>query len=242
MEEEWFKKWFNSPYYHILYQKRDRLEASAFIDRLILFLGLPSGSRILDLACGQGRHSRYLATKSFEVTGIDLSGRSIRYAQAFEKENLRFFRHDMRDSFRINYFDATFNFFTSFGYFDSPKDDLKTLKSVSDGLKKNGVFVLDFFNSNYIIAHLKSESEHWINGLHFKVKRRIEGKHVIKEIAFQDQREDYFFQEKVRLFTLQEFKSLFIKVGLNLFQTFGNYELQEFNLEKSPRLILLAKK
>ena len=73
MQQSWFKDWFNSPYYHQLYFKRDDKEAEAFIDKLINYLKPPAGSTMLDVACGKGRHSIQLANKGFDVTGIDLS-------------------------------------------------------------------------------------------------------------------------------------------------------------------------
>ena len=76
---------------------------------------------MLDVACGKGRHSRFLAEKGYDVTGIDLSEYSIGEALKYEAENLHFYRHDMRLPFWINYFDYAFNFFTSFGYFQQPK-------------------------------------------------------------------------------------------------------------------------
>src|SRR5688572_24580227 len=112
-ERNWFKEWFNSPYYHLLYNHRDDKEAITFINQLIKYLAPPVGSRMLDVACGKGRHSKALAEMGFDVTGIDLSFESINEALEFADENLHFFQHDMRLPFWINYFDYAFNFFTS---------------------------------------------------------------------------------------------------------------------------------
>ena len=75
--QEWFGKWFDSPYYHILYHDRDFQEAQQFIDNLINVLGLSKTDNILDVACGKGRHSIYLNQKGFDVTGFDLSEQNI---------------------------------------------------------------------------------------------------------------------------------------------------------------------
>nr|MCU0349019.1 methyltransferase domain-containing protein [Saprospiraceae bacterium] len=117
-KSDWFKNWFNSPYYHLLYKNRDEQEAKNFIDRLLTELRPLDGATVLDLACGKGRYSRYLASKQYKVTGLDIAEESIRFAQQFENEHLSFFQHDMRLPYRINYFDYIFNFFTSFGYFE----------------------------------------------------------------------------------------------------------------------------
>src|SRR5664279_4672531 len=105
MQETWFKDWFNSSYYHLLYFNRDDREAAAFIDKLINYLQPHPGSKMLDVACGKGRHSIQLAGKGFDVTGIDLSEDSILEALKNENDQLHFYQHDMRLPFRINYFD-----------------------------------------------------------------------------------------------------------------------------------------
>ena len=92
----WFESWFDSPYYHLLYQNRDSGEAKHFIDNLTNYLHLPKQSKLLDLACGKGRHSIYFSQKKFITTGIDLSEQSIHYALQFENDSLSFFIYDMR--------------------------------------------------------------------------------------------------------------------------------------------------
>ncbi|MCB9050291.1 MAG: methyltransferase domain-containing protein [Lewinellaceae bacterium] len=237
---EWFENWFDSPYYHILYKNRDESEAEGFIDNLLDTLSPRAGARVLDLACGRGRYSRHLAGKGFEVTGIDLSVQSINFARQFEKDNLSFFTHDMRLPFRSNYFDFIFNFFTSFGYFQEEKDDIKTLRNVAIGLRPGGIFVLDFFNSAYVASRLTGSEEKEVDGIRFKMHKRVEGQHVIKTIDFRDKGKDWHFEERVRLFTPEDFDRLFEAAGLRILKTYGDYQLQPFNREESPRLILSA--
>src|SRR6187455_1959490 len=101
----WFESWFNSPWYHILYEHRDEQEAEEFLDALLDHLQPKPGSSMLDLGCGKGRHSIYLNQKGFNVTGIDLSPESIMHCRKWENETLSFFVHDMRHLFRTNDFD-----------------------------------------------------------------------------------------------------------------------------------------
>src|SRR4051812_7062245 len=145
----WYKDWFDSPFYHKLYFERDEKEAKDFIHKLIHFLEPATGSRILDVACGRGRHSRILAAMDFDVTGIDLSFGSINYAKQFEQENLHFYQHDMRYLFRINYFDLAFNFFTSFGYFSTRREHDDAMRTIAAGLRPGGLFVIDYLNVHY---------------------------------------------------------------------------------------------
>lgn len=138
MQNTWFKNWFNSPYYHLLYKNRDRAEAAAFIDKLVQYENPAANSLMLDIACGKGRHARQLAAKGFDVTGIDLSVESIEAANQFATDNLHFYRHDMRLLFWINYFDYAFNLFTSFGYFRTQREHDDAMRCMSKALKKIG--------------------------------------------------------------------------------------------------------
>src|SRR5215211_5912070 len=108
----WFKTWFDSVYYHRLYQNRNEKEACLFIDALIDELQPAKGSAMLDLGCGSGRHSKYFASKGYHVTGMDLAFSSIREASKHRHANLDFYQHDMRMPFGSRRFDYVFNFFT----------------------------------------------------------------------------------------------------------------------------------
>ena len=130
---KWFSSWFDTPFYHILYKDRNDKEAHAFMDTLTHYLNFPENGTILDLACGKGRHSLYLNTLGYNVTGVDLSENSINFAKQFENETLRFKVHDMCVPFGEK-FDGVFNLFTSFGYFDDDEDNLNTIKAIKTNL------------------------------------------------------------------------------------------------------------
>ncbi|MGL4598779.1 MAG: class I SAM-dependent methyltransferase, partial [Bacteroidia bacterium] len=133
----WFASWFDSPYYHLLYRNRNQDEAAQFIRKLGNFLAVLPASHALDLACGKGRHAVQLHKLGLRVTGIDLSPESIVEARKLEQEGLEFFEHDMRRPFRINYFDYVFNLFTSFGYFQSKRDNQLAISGMIKALKPN---------------------------------------------------------------------------------------------------------
>src|SRR5690242_14410194 len=101
----WFKSWFDTAYYHKLYAHRSEKEAADCIDELIAELQPPPHAVMLDVGCGNGRHCRQLASKGFNVTGIDLAFSSIRQAKRYETSTLQFFQHDMRELFGSNYYD-----------------------------------------------------------------------------------------------------------------------------------------
>lgn len=238
----WYEDWFDSEYYHKLYKNRDAREAQFFLDNLLTLLQLPASAQLLDLACGKGRHSIYLSKKNFSVTGIDLSENSIHEACKSATEKLFFYRHDMRLPFRINFYDAVFNLFTSFGYFENEKDNDKVLRSTALALKKNGIFVLDFINAEKAIREIKKSEIKISDGVRFEIKRSFENGFIVKKIIFSDAYKTYHFMEKVRAFHLSDFEKLFQKNGLKIEHVYGDYSLRPFDEKNSDRLIIIAKK
>ncbi|WP_396198619.1 class I SAM-dependent methyltransferase [Flavobacterium sp.] len=238
--ENWFSTWFDSPYYHILYKNRNEDEAQVFMDNITNYLNMPENGTILDLACGKGRHSIYLNKLGYQVTGVDLSENSIAIATESSNESLRFKTHDMREPTNETY-DAVFNLFTSFGYFDTYEDNIKTLKAIKDSINEYGFGVIDFFNADFIIENLVAEETKKIDGITFNIKRFVENKKVIKEIRFEDKGESFFFTEKVSAFTLSDFESMMEEAGVFLLEIFGDYKLRKFYKTKSERLIMIFK-
>lgn len=242
MQRKWFQYWFNSPYYHILYSQRNDEEAEFLIDNLSSYLKPKANSRVLDIACGRGRHSIYLNKKGYDVTGIDLSEQSIKYAQQFEQKNLHFYVHDMRKLSYINYFNIALNLFTSFGYFETEKDHVNALKSFRKGLKEDGILVIDYFNTQKIIKNLTNQEIKTIDGIEFHLHKFVAEGKIIKHINFEHKLKTYAFEERVQAFLLADFERMLTKSGLNITATFGNYALDPFDEIKSDRLILVCKK
>ncbi|MEO6229378.1 MAG: class I SAM-dependent methyltransferase [Ferruginibacter sp.] len=243
-KQSWFKDWFNSPYYHQLYFNRDEVEAAAFIDKLIVHLKPKPGSRLLDVACGKGRHSRHLAQKGFDVTGIDLSEDSIEEALKFESETLHFYRHDMRLPFWINYFDYAFNFFTSFGYFKTEREHDNSIRTIAQSLKSGGCFVLDYLNVHYAEDHLVHQFEQEIADINYFITKWFDETHFYKKIVVEDDAlsEPLVYTEKVAKFSLGDFTDMLAYQDLQIQEVFGDYNFANYDVRKSPRLILIAKK
>ena len=242
MEKEWFSSWFDTPYYHTLYKNRDYSEASLFIDNIVSFLKLEPGADCWDLCCGKGRHSIYLNKKGFRVVGTDLSKESINEANKSANDTLEFYSHDMRKLFRTNYFDAVFNLFTSFGYFEKRQDDVNVFSSVEKSLKPEGKFVFDFLNASCVKAGLIPKHEVTMDGITFHISKTIENNTVIKNIKFSDKGHTYHFEEHVKLFDKEYIEGLATECNLKVLNVFGNYQLDSFDINSSPRLILVLQK
>jgi len=240
---EWFASWFDSEHYHKLYARRDEAEAAAFLDRLIARLAPPSRAVMLDLACGAGRHSAHLGAKGFDVTGIDLSAASIDRARARLAPNARFLRQDMRESFGSSAYDYVFSLFTSLGYFDDPGENLAVLNNVATALKAGGTLVVDYLNVRHAEQRVVAEETVERDGTIFRISRWSDREAFFKRIAVHAEgKAPVEFQERVAKLTLADFSFVFALSGFEIEQRFGDYELSPFDAERSPRLILVARK
>ena len=235
---KWFQSWFNTSYYHLLYTNRDYKEAEVFIKNIVKYLNLDKDDSILDLACGKGRHSIFLNSLGFNVTGLDLSKNSIKEAKTRESSSLHFDVHDMRNLYNTQ-FEVVLNLFTSFGYFEKDIDNFKVIQTIKSSLKQNGIGVIDFMNSPQVIENLIAQNSHKIDGVTFKLKRSYSDGFITKDIDVSDSDKTYHFQEKVRAYSFQDFEVMLSNAGLHLLECFGNYKLEPFNIKTSKRLILI---
>jgi SAM-dependent methyltransferase len=242
-KQSWFAAWFDTQYYQQLYQHRDHEEAEKFIDALLDELQPPKDSVMLDLGCGTGRHSKYLASKGYTVFGIDLAASSIREARKSSNESLYFFKSDMRKPFGKNNFDFVFSFFTSFGYFDSCAEDNQVIRNMRTALKNDGTIVIDYLNVDYAEDHLVAVEEKEIDGVWYHINRWSDDRFIYKRIAIQDQQPRMnSYTEKVAKFRLKDFNDFFEENGLKTTAVFGDYKLSDYDPQHSKRMILMAKK
>jgi SAM-dependent methyltransferase len=221
-----------------LYSSRDDHEAKGFIEALQSYLNIKPGAFVLDAACGKGRHAKMLQRLGMDVEGFDLSPSNIEQANKLANKHLHFFVHDIRSSLpKQDQYDVVFNFFTSFGYFDDPSDNLKSFQTFSGGLRSGGILVMDFLNPTYILANLVPEEKLKRGGITFHIKRWSEKGFLYKSIDFEDQGQSYSFQEKVELISKQDFLHYASEAGLQFMNLVGDYSLAKFDDQTSPRMI-----
>lgn len=240
---EWFSTWFDSPYYHLLYRERNQAEAQTFIDALLQHLHPKPNARLLDLACGKGRHAVYLSQQGYDVTGVDLSPESIAYAQQRAHKSLHFHVHDMREPLPYGPFDFIFNLFTSFGYFAQPAENVVALRWAAAALRPGGKMVIDFMNTERTLRELVLEEEKAVNTTTFHITRRLDDDFIVKAIRFRDKNgREQRFEERVRALSQAQFEEYFQLAGLRLAEVFGDYQLAPYDEALSPRMIFVLKK
>lgn len=237
---DWFTDWFNTPYYHTLYKHRNDAEAEFFMENITSHLRLPKTAHLLDMPCGKGRHSIYLNSLGYTVSAGDLSANSIAHAKQFENDTLNFEVWDMRKPLE-NKYDAVFNLFTSFGYFDDDNEDITVLKALKNGLKKEAFLVVDFLNVLKVKNNLVTQETKTIDGITFAIKREIKDGFIQKNISFFADEREHSYTEKVKYITKEKMISYFEKVGLEIISVFGDFSLNTFDVLNSDRLILIAK-
>lgn len=238
----WFKSWFDTKYYHILYKHRNNEEASYFIRNLVEFLQIKNGSSVADIACGKGRHSLELSKYNLNVWGMDLSENSIHFAKEHSNSFTSFDVHDMREPFPKSDFHYIFNLFTSFGYFENAQEDQKCILNIYKSLLSQGLFIQDYLNAESVVGDFPLKEVKVIDGVQFEIEKLVYDGFIEKHIHVIDADYNESFMERVKIFTKNELVLLHENAGFEVRNEFGNYSLDSFDGTNSPRIILVSKK
>jgi SAM-dependent methyltransferase len=255
----WYKDWFDSGAYELVYHDRGLVDAAPLIDLIEAEAAPPHDGRILDVACGRGRHARLLAARGYRVTGIDFSAKAIETALRRAREedvSVDFHEGDMRALPFNRCFDGVLNLFTSFGYFYDDFENEVAIEEMRRALVPGGFLFQDFLNADYVAETLVPEDERvidseelgevivrqkrWVRGINGgrRLEKRIE-LHCLHHADGEPDR--YSYTESVRLFTLADFERMYDQAGLRLEKTFGHYDGRPHGPD-TPRLILLARR
>jgi SAM-dependent methyltransferase len=234
---EWFEEWFGEEYLH-LYPHRDDADAERIVALIVKTLAVAPGSRVLDVACGAGRHARAFRDRGLRPIGLDLSPHLLMRARAVA--NVPLIRADMRYlPVRTASMDLTVNLVTSFGYFETDADHQRALGQMMATLRPGGWFVLDFLNATHVRATLVAEETSTLGGEQVDVARWLgdDGRFVHKTITVPDGRQ---FVERVRLFESEELAAMIAGAGGRVRHCFGGYDGRPCASD-APRIVLMAR-
>ncbi|MGH0945622.1 class I SAM-dependent methyltransferase [Bacillus mycoides] len=238
---EWYKKAFQKDYLKIYSHKTD-FEAKKELEILLSSISLKSKSKILDLCCGNGRHSRWIEKQGFQVTGVDLSTALLQEAIRLSPAQILYLSCDMRSLPFTSEFDLIIQLFTSFGYFSNDEENNLVLKNVYKSLKMNGYYILDYLNPNYIKKNIIPYSKSSKGNVEIFEHRQIKNNFIIKDIIIEEFGQIRKYQEKVKLYPFVKLKRMLEAINFDINLVYGDYDGSIFNEHCSKRMIFICKK
>lgn len=243
-DQKWYEAWFERDEYKVVYGHRDDNEASLLIDLIESTIRIKEAARILDMGCGRGRHAVEFARRGYEVTGIDLSPRSI--AAARQRASLAgipaaFAVGDMREAVCNGCFDVVANLFTAFGYFDDEAEHGVAIRAMAEAVAPGGWLVQDFLNAERVARRLVPVDERTVGDLTVVQRRQIAAGRINKTIELRGSNGTQRFSESVRLLDLAAFDRMYRAAGMVLTRVFGDYTGGPLTPD-SPRLIMFSRR
>lgn len=243
----WWATQFDQQYLHEYEPLFDLGQDRREVARLLEVLALPSGARVLDCPCGQGRHAHLLAEAGFNVDALDYSATLLDRARARGTgKTLRYTQGDMRalPGRWSGRFDAVVNLFTSFGFFDEPQDDLRVLAQFARVLKPGGLLVWHGGARDGVMAKFLSR-DWWssADGTMFGQERHFDPLSGFLEITstWRGPKGHGERSHRIRLYTASELASRMREVGLVVEQAFDSWSPRPLH-RKSSEMMLVARK
>ena len=244
---EWWARFFDEEMSEVMFAEEAWRQAEELCDPLIELLGVESGAKILDLACGTGRFALPLAKRGFHVVGLDYSAPYLKRARAVAQQqglSVEVVQGDMRAIPFNERFDAVINLFTSFGYFEREEDHLKVLQEVHKSLKPGGRFLLETVNRDFLLRRFQAHDWHELPGfLVLEARRflperdRVETRWV--KLHPDGRRKEYV--SSIRLFTVRELLDLCSRAGLKPLGYYGGLKGEPWSWEAN-RLVMVAER
>jgi len=239
----WYEGWFDSDAYNLVYDHRDESEAARLVALIRREVDPAPDAHILDVGCGRGRHARIFARHGYRVTGLDLSAEALEQARMQAEAagvDVTFRQGDMRDPYCDGCADGVVNLFTTFGYFDSDRENRRALSAMAQALRPGGWFVQDFLNAPHVQETLVPSTSRTVDGVDIHQKRWIDDDRINKEITLSKNGDTDTYYESVRLYTPDELRALYAAVGLEIVDTFGDYDGHPHTPD-SPRFLIHAR-
>ena len=244
-EPEWPVTFFDDDYLKIYRTSFTPEKTEAEVEFIAAALALPAGARVLDLACGLGRHALGMAKRGYRVTGLDFNPRYLEIAAEQAKASgarVGWIRSDMRELPFEAEFDGVYSFFTSFGYFSDEQNE-DVLERIARSLKPRGVLLLDLANRDWIVTHARQRT--W--------DQRDDGSLVMEEATFDlpssrvtsrltlisEAGPRVIKAFDLRTYTCAELSALLRRHGFEVRSVWGGADRSEYSTE-SRRLVLLA--
>jgi SAM-dependent methyltransferase len=241
---EWRQEFFLSGWYTLL-EDIPPERTAAQVDFVAEALELQAGARVLDVACGIGRHSLLLAARGMDVTGLDYTPAYLQRASGGATGlPARFLRGDMRRlPFREAQFDAALNLFTSWGYFEDDEENARVLREIARALRPGGLFLLDTIHRDGLVRRFREKDWHLLPDGWLLEERAWDARNgrPLSTWTFLRGGEQRSFTLSNRAYTCSEVEQMMRAAGLSIVEVWGDWEGGPLGLD-SIRLIVKARK
>ena len=235
------KPWYDSAFrrdYLELYSHRNQAAARAEVEFIMANTPTDSQERILDIACGAGRHLVWLSSRARLAVGLDRSADLLAEAAARLPRTVLLVRADMRALPFTSEFTCVTLLFTSFGYFQTDSENLSVISQAAGVLKPGGVFWLDYLNESHVRRTLEPFSKRTTGDLVIEQRRRItEQGRVEKQVKITGENGQHCHSESVKLYSRLQVEQMFADSGLGVAGVWGDFQGRE-HFPDSPRLII----
>jgi ubiquinone/menaquinone biosynthesis C-methylase UbiE len=244
-DPRWYESFFDDDWLVIALGHDDE-RTPGQVDAIVERLGLKPGDRVLDVACGHGRHALPLAQRGLRVTGLDSSERSLEHARRAADGagvEIEYVHGDMRELPWTSEFDAAINVYTAFGYFADESEDERALRAVARALRPGGSFFIDTFNPTALVKGFRPQG--WsdlpdgrvmLESREYDVRRGRSN--AVWTLVGDDRRE---LRSSVRAYTYPELASMLRRAGLELVADWGGFDGAELGVD-TWRMQILARR
>jgi ubiquinone/menaquinone biosynthesis C-methylase UbiE len=248
-DKEWWETFFDEHWGRLGFDSIKEEQTERETAFLVEALGLEKTDKVLDLACGVGRHSLELARRGFKhVVGLDFTQAYLKEAivrARHEKLSVEFVRGDMKDlPFAEDEFDAVFNFYTSFGYFADEKDNERVIAEVARVLKPGGRFLLDTVHRDYIVRNFAKRGWSEYNGEYILEERSFDLAASRNDCTwiYVTRKGNVEKKLSLRMYSLHELVAMFERAGLEYKEAWGNFDFEPLTYDHYRQKLLASKK
>lgn len=234
--------WRNSLYFSVLNSEPFAQQKSQFLLQILQHLDIREDSRLLDLHAEKGDIARQLHSAGYRVDALDDSAVRVQFAKQFRKKGLYFQLNESAEQLADLQYHFAYSLNDHFGRLENEEAQITYLKNITASLRHDGFLLIDFFNIQTLIPTLPLQRFQRVQDVLFQVRGRQEKQYICHEVKVQDGHYKGAYQSKTHVHFRESFEYLFLRAGLQIMRTYGDYELQPFCPETSPRLILVVEK
>lgn len=241
---EWYDEYFNRGYLRRWRLGLPDQEVESQVQWLLARLGAAPGERVVDVGCGQGRYSLVMAKHNLRVVALDRShvllNEGISLASQMDVR-LNWVRSDMR-AIPISRAAKAAIMIDAFGFFHSPRDDLRALEEIAGALHADGRFCIAIVNGSRIREAFRTRDREHRGEVTVDTSRDLQdnGRVLHEVVSLSDAQGEASFERYQRLYSAEELTQLMTSAGFAVAGIYGSLEGGLFDAAKSRKIVLVA--